>query len=391
MTNNKKISDKNFLLVISKYPPEYSGPGVRIPRLYHWLKAQGHEIDLKILCNGIEYAKNEIYDYDGYKVQRVTAGIFYKILSFLPQKISDVLTYNIEFIKTFFALLSYKNIDFLHVVGHSGGTAAALLWAKFKKIPVLMELVNAQATPYQRLFYFFKVTVPKNSKIAFLTKVQAKPYDIIFKDKVWIKPNPVDLEKFYYQKKQNRNKEIIILSIAKFMPRKNQIFMLDVLKFLPNHFKLILAGPKIDKGLNFKRDQNYLKSIVQKIEDLNLNQRVEIIQEFVQSEEYMRTADIYVMPAWDEGLGTPMIEAMACGVPVIANKDEPAFQEWIEAGQNGFLESVNNPENWAQSIIKASQFDEKNRQKIAESIGNKVSQEKIFNQYLEIFKNLLKI
>jgi len=82
MTNDKKISDKNFLLVISKFPPEYSGPGVRIPRLYKWLENQGHKINLQILCNGIEYTKSQNYIHKGNKVRRVTAGIFYKTSQF---------------------------------------------------------------------------------------------------------------------------------------------------------------------------------------------------------------------------------------------------------------------------------------------------------------------
>ncbi len=113
------IKNKNFLLVISKFSPEYSGPGVRIPRLYKWLEDQGHQINLKILCNGIEYTKNEKYKHERGPVQRITAGIFYKIFSFLPQKINHALTYNIEFMRSFLTLVlskSYKNIDFLQII-----------------------------------------------------------------------------------------------------------------------------------------------------------------------------------------------------------------------------------------------------------------------------------
>jgi len=279
----------------------------------------------------------------------------------------------------------------MHVAGHSGGTASALLWAKMRGIPVLMELVNSTATPYQKIFGVFKITVPKNSKIAFLTQNQSKPFQNAFKNKIWIKPNPVDVDKFSYNGVINRDTQKVILSIAKFMPRKNQIFMIDVLKNLPANFKLILAGPAIKQGVNFDRDHKYFENILTLIGRHKLRDRVEIIQNYVESSEYMQRADIYVMPAWDEGLGTPMIEAMACGAPVVANEAEPAFQEWVKPSQNGFLEGLDSPELWAEAIIRASEFGADQKQKIANNVKNKASQEKIFSEYEDVFFDLIKI
>lgn len=380
--------------MISKFPPEYSGPGVRIPRLYKWLEGKGHNINLQILCNGIEHTKNETYHHDGYIVRRITAGFFYILFSKLPQKLSHWLTYNIEFIKTFGVLSlskNYKNIDFLHVAGHSGGTAAALLWARMRCIPVLMELVNSSATPYQKIFSFFKITAPKVSKIAFLTKKQSQSFEKDFQNKIWIKPNPVDINKFYYDEKLDQNSQKIILSIAKFMPRKNQVFMVEVMRHLPSNFKLILAGPRIQKGRFLERDTEYFNDIVHRVGKYELKERVEIVQEYVEPDDYMKRANIYVMPAWDEGLGTPMIEAMACGVPVVANQSEPAFQEWIEPEVNGFLMSVDTAENWAKAIIKAGDFDVNQKKTISNNIKDKVSQEIIFNDYQKNISDLIKV
>jgi glycosyltransferase involved in cell wall biosynthesis len=294
-----------------------------------------------------------------------------------------------SFVTLFFSK-NYKNIDFLHVAGHSGGTAAALLWAKIRKIPVLMELVNATSTPYQRIFFFFKITAPEKSKIAFLTANQSKFFQSQFKNKIWIKPNPVDLKKFSYCN-LSENKKKSILTIAKFMPRKNQIFLIDVLKHLPDNFDLILAGPAIKQGTFFKRDKAYFNNIISRIEDYNLKDKVKIIQGYVEPDRYMKQANVYVMPAWDEGLGTPMIEAMACGVPVVANEAEYAFQEWVVNDENGFLVSIEDPQAWAKAIMKAANFDKLQRQKISESIKNKAGQEKIFVEYKAIFLDLLKI
>lgn len=389
--------------MISKFPPEYSGPGVRIPRLYKYFQEKKYGFHLKIICNGIEYLKNEKYIYEDWPVRRITAEYFNRFFSkFIPKRISHSLSYQYEFIKTlgilFFAK-SYKNIDFLHIAGHSGGTAAALVWARWKNIPVLLELVNSTAKPYQKFLYIFKATIPEKGKIAFLTQSSADIYSDIAGQKKWIKPNPVDTNFFSpsNDKKITRKDllpfqetDIVMTSVAKFMPRKNQIFLISVLNELPKNYRLVLAGPKISKGPNFERDKSYFKKIKEEIKKQSLQSRVHIISDYVEADKYMKLSDIYVMPAWDEGLGTPMLEAISCGVPVVANKDEPAFQEWIRDEENGFLADINNPKEWAQAIIKAAKFNEGQKKQMAEAMASRVGQDKIFSQYEDIFKNLIR-
>ena len=52
---------------------------------------------------------------------------------------------------------------------------------------------------------------------------------------------------------------------------------------------------------------------------------------------YIQACDVYVMPQYTEGLGTPMLEAIATCKPIIANKEEPEFNRWIKSGESGFL------------------------------------------------------
>ncbi len=398
------MDNKNFLLVISKFPPEYSGPGVRIPRLYKYFQDKGSCFDLKIVCNGVEQTRNETYLYEGWSVRRITAEYLNRLflaLGFIPKRLSHSLIYQYEFVKTFLILYfskSYKEIDLLHVAGHSGGTAAALLWSNIRKIPVLMELVNAKAGPYQKYLYFFKITVPEKSIIGFLTKHSADSYPGLDKRNKWIKPNPVNIDKFnsnYNQKTQREkllpfdNKDVVICSVAKIIPRKNQIFLIEVLNILPEKFKLVLAGPMIEKGPNFTRDKNYIDSINKKIDEYALPNRVFMKTGYVDSEEYMKASDIYAMPAWGEGLGTPMLEAIACGIPVIANRSEPAFVEWIVPNKNGCLADIGNARDWADKIMSLSKIDGSKKSEISENIKKKVSQEKIYTEYENIIQNLL--
>ena len=69
------------------------------------------------------------------------------------------------------------------------------------------------------------------------------------------------------------------------------------------------------------------------------------------------------MPQHSEGLGTPMLEAMACGLPVVANEGEPAFVEWVKDGENGYVCGMD-VEVWAETLVKALQIP---NEKLAEA------------------------
>jgi len=52
--------------------------------------------------------------------------------------------------------------------------------------------------------------------------------------------------------------------------------------------------------------------------------------------EYYNAADIYVSSSLSDGISQSLLEAMACGLPVIVT-DIPSNREWIINGENGFI------------------------------------------------------
>lgn len=395
------MKSKNVLLVISKFPPEYSGPGVRIPRLYDWFKQQGKECSVQVVCNGIEQTKSGAYEHDGMPVRRVVAGWLRKIVFFLPRRLRDFLIYQAEFVQTFFALGPYKDIDLMHVAGHSGGTAAALLLAKMRGIPVLMELVTEYARHQQKIFGVFTVSVPEKGKVVALTK-KAKQECVnlgLDKDKIWRRPNPIDDsvfkpsfdEKYILREKLTpfSKDHKVISNVAKMMPQKNQFLIVKALAHLPDDFVAVLGGPLVSEGPLYERDKKYVQEIEDFISAHDLKKRVLLVPDFVKADEYMKLADVYAMPAWNEGFGTPMMEAMGCGVPVVANKGENAFREWIVDEENGYLCDIEKPEEWAAAIEKAAGFAPEQCLDISARIHKKAGQDAIYTQYENIIDELL--
>ena len=67
---------------------------------------------------------------------------------------------------------------------------------------------------------------------------------------------------------------------------------------------------------------------------------------------HYRLADAYVMPGWGEGFGIVYLEAMACGIPVVASTAD-ASQEAVRHGELGILVDPKDPKDIRDGILAA--------------------------------------
>lgn len=105
---------------------------------------------------------------------------------------------------------------------------------------------------------------------------------------------------------------------------------------------------------------------------------------FNQKIEYLKNAFCLLFPIkWDEPFGLVLIEAMACGTPVVAF-DRGSVNEIVEDGVTGFV--VTNVDQAAQAIGKIGQID---RAKCRERVEKHFSLEIMLNTYEQLYKKLL--
>ena len=106
-----------------------------------------------------------------------------------------------------------------------------------------------------------------------------------------------------------------ILFVGSVEPRKNILRLLEayhkVLKW-SKRWQLVIVGGR-----------NYWKSspVVQKVEQLGLQDQVKLTG-YIPDEDLpaiYNGADLFCLPSLYEGFGLPVLEAMACGVPVITS------------------------------------------------------------------------
>ncbi|MDP2709146.1 MAG: glycosyltransferase [bacterium] len=86
---------------------------------------------------------------------------------------------------------------------------------------------------------------------------------------------------------------------------------------------------------------------------------------------------------WEEPFGLVMIEALACGTPVIAFR-RGSVPEIIKDGVNGFI--VDNVDEMAGAVEKIKQISPAN---CGSSVIKRFSVERMVNEYEDLFKKIV--
>jgi glycosyltransferase involved in cell wall biosynthesis len=128
----------------------------------------------------------------------------------------------------------------------------------------------------------------------------------------------LDLEPFLRSKKPKKTNASTktIGYVGRFIPEKGVLDLLHLLSQLDSQYHLVLVGSGPEERV-----------IRQSIKDLSLQDRVELVPPQSRSElaNLYRSFDMLVLPShtdyfWKEQYGRVLVEAMACGIPVVGSQ-----------------------------------------------------------------------
>jgi len=119
-----------------------------------------------------------------------------------------------------------------------------------------------------------------------------------------------------------------------------------------------------------------------------LNNKVKFVGRIPHDEfpAHLNKLKLLVLPSYTEGLPHIMLEAMACGTPVLATP-VGAIPDIIKDGETGFIMENNSPECIAENIVRA--INHPNLEQIARNARALVEREFTYQAALERYRDIL--
>lgn len=214
-------------------------------------------------------------------------------------------------------------------------------------------------------------------------------------------PNGVDVDKFKPLSPNQRidlrnrlgigDKGIVVMFTGILYRRKGLDLLLKAFKQIARRdkeLKLILVGPCEIKE-HWGIDEDYVRTLRRLAHPLG--NRL-IFTGYVHNvEDYLRAADIFVLPSWREGLPNSLLEAMACGLPCVATR-LPWNQEIIRDGENGLLFQAGDIDDLTEKLLRLvedSDLRKRMGEKARIAMVKNFSIDKIADKYVKLYRNLL--
>ena len=163
--------------------------------------------------------------------------------------------------------------------------------------------------------------------------------------------------------------------VGRVSPEKGLDKAIEIAITTENHLKI---AAKIDKA-----DKTYYEDVIKPLLGHPL---IEFIGEINESQktDFIGKAKALLFPInWEEPFGMVMIEAMACGTPVIAFKCG-SVPEVIDEGKSGFMVST-----VKQAIEAVNKLPQLTRKGVRQVFDKRFTAERMANDYLDIYASVI--
>lgn len=242
-------------------------------------------------------------------------------------------------------------------------------------------IISDRASPIRKISfpsnYFRKYLYPFAQGMVAQTKVAQEIFRKEFKGIKSIKVigNAID----FPTEPVSQKREKLILWVGRYEGLKGLDFLIEAFNGCDgmDDWKLILVGD--GEGFNL---------ISEKIEQLNLTQRVIQVGKQKDVNQWYSKAEIFAFPSFSEGFPNALCEAMSMGMAAVSFDCIAGPSEIIEHELNGLLIPVGDKEKLRESLMFLAHNNEKREQiqKNARKIMDRFNREIIGNQYFEFLK-----
>jgi len=270
-----------------------------------------------------------------------------ELLPFLPKDVQLFEAKAFNIVLLFWSLIPIINKGKYDVLySTSGGTNVPLViasWFSSSKAKIVLSERSALFAPgkskWKQVIQFLlkKITYKKADFVTCVSQglmIQMKQYMGVVEQKLKLVFNPIINDDLLKGKNEALKNEAyvsgkpIILAVGRLIPLKDYPTLIEAFQKVRKSIDCILyilgKGPLED-------------SLKEKVVTLGL-EKVVIFGGFDSNPfKYMKNASVFVLSSRHEGMPGVLIQAMACGVPVISTDCPTGPSELIKDGENGFL------------------------------------------------------
>lgn len=311
--------------------PVYGGSGVVATELGIALAARGHDIHF------VAYSMP-------FRLANISENISFHEVDVNTYPLFEYSNYSLNLTSKMVDVVKYEKLDLLHVhyaIPHATSAVLArqILMSEGLHVPVVTTLHGTDITIVGKDPSFKPVvnySINQSDGVTavsdFLRNETFDRFDV-HKD-IEVIPNFIDTKRFRRLDKDHfktalcPNGEMVLVHISNFRPVKHAtdvIRIFERVRALGLPVKLLLVGDGPDRV-----PAEHLAR------ELGVQDDVRFLGKQQPVEEILSIADVFLMPSETETFGLAALEAMACGVPVVAS-DIGGLPELILDGETGFL------------------------------------------------------
>ena len=169
----------------------------------------------------------------------------------------------------------------------------------------------------------------------------------------------------------------VLLAVGGFKPAKDHATLLKAFAIVRKErpVRLVILG-----------EGKLRQSLTSLAEDLGISEDLEMPGFVENPYQYMARASLFVFPSVFEGLGMVLVEALACGCPIVSADCPSGPAEILEQGRFGTLVPMGQEQSLAQAIINALETPHNKEMLIAR--GREFSLDRATENYLELMNEI---
>ncbi len=334
-------------ILIAGFPPKsIGGAEIATLNIATELAKRGHEVH--VITTGDKKLKGD---------KRGDFYIHYIQLGMLPEaSILGAISYSVKAL----AQIRRINPDIVHAQRFYREGLSAFLAKKLLKKPYCIWCHGSDIY----LSWKFKGIASKlflgqaDAVVALTEHMREKIKEICHRDASVI-PNGIELKRFERLPRRSTVKsaasdEKTLLFVGRLDPIKGVAYLIEAMNTIVKRnpqVRLLLVG-----------DGKERRSLETLVEELRLVEYVSFVGKVPNEKvpEYMAATDVLVLPSLSEGFPVVLLEAMACGLPIVAT-NVGGIPEIVRDGENGFLVEPESSKEIAEKVLKLLENDELRR------------------------------